>query len=304
MRGLMRGFPSRYMAAGDVELVVVGIAQDGGVPQAGCSCERCVSALNETANILYPVSCVIRGLDGSVHLVEATRDLSSQLGIASTSLGMGDSLIPDSVTLTHAHLGHIDGIGQFGKEAMGQSGMPLFASSSVIRVLEERRLSTPFQTNVTLSGASFRPTEGCGFELEFVRVPHRDEYSDTHAIKVIGPNHSLLFLPDHDNWGQTLGLVGAGSIREWLSSMGVGFAMIDGTFWSDGELGGRDMTQVPHPTISESLELLGEKRDSDPEIIFIHLNHTNPALDGSSNQAKYLSSLGWSIGKQGSTILL
>ena len=304
MRGLMRGFPSRYMAAGDVELVVVGIAQDGGVPQAGCSCERCVSALNEPANILYPVSCVIRGLDGSVHLVEATRGLSSQLGIASTSLGMGDSLIPDSVTLTHAHLGHIDGIGQFGKEAMGQRGVPLFASSSVIRVLDERRLSSPFRANETLSGASFSPTEGCGFELEFVRVPHRDEYSDTHAIKVIGPNHSLLFLPDHDNWGQTLEMAGAGSIREWLSSMGVGFAMIDGTFWSDGELGGRDMAQVPHPTISESLELLGEKRDGDPEIIFIHLNHTNPALDGSSNQAKYLSSLGWSIGKQGSTILL
>ena len=140
--------------------------------------------------------------------------------------------------------------------------------------------------------------------MEFVRVPHRDEYSDTHAIKVIGPNHSLLFLPDHDNWGQTLEMAGAGSIREWLSSMGVGFAMIDGTFWSDGELGGRDMAQVPHPTISESLELLGDKRDGDPDIIFIHLNHTNPALDESSNQAKYLSSLGWSIGKQGTTILL
>ena len=304
MRGLMRGFPSRHMAAGDVELVVVGIAQDGGVPQAGCSCERCVSALNEPTNILYPVSCVIRGLDGSVHLVEATRSLSLQLGIASASLGMGDSLIPDSVTLTHAHLGHIDGIGQFGKEAMGQSGVPLFASSSVIRVLDERRLSSPFRANETLPGASFSPTEGCGFELEFVRVPHRDEHSDTHAIKVIGPNHSLLFLPDHDNWGQTLEMAGAGSIREWLSSMGVGFAMIDGTFWSDGELGGRDMAQVPHPTISESLELLGEKRDGDPDIIFIHLNHTNPALDESSNQAKYLSSLGWSIGKQGTTILL
>jgi len=84
----------------------------------------------------------------------------------------------------------------------------------------------------------------------------------------------------------------------------VDFAMIDGTFWSDDELGGRDMTQVPHPTISESLELLGERREGDPEIIFIHLNHTNPALDGASSQAAHLSGLGWSIGEQGSTILL
>ncbi len=300
----MEGFPSRCMADGDVEVVVLGIAQDGGVPQAGCSCERCVSALNDPTEVLYPVSCAIRGLDGSVHLIEATRSLSHQLGIAATSLGKGDSLIPDSVSLTHAHLGHIDGIGQFGKEAMGGSGIPLFSSSSVIRVLEERTLSGPFQTNAVPTGTSFSPTEGCGFELEFILVPHRDEYSDTHAIRVMGPNHSLLFLPDHDDWEGTLELVGEVSIREWLISMGVEFAMIDGTFWSDDELGGRDMAQVPHPTISESLELLGERRGGDPEVIFIHLNHTNPALDGDSSEAGHLSNLGWSIGKQGSTILL
>jgi pyrroloquinoline quinone biosynthesis protein B len=86
--------------------------------------------------------------------------------------------------------------------------------------------------------------------------------------------------------------------------MKVDFALIDGTFWSADELGGRDMGQVPHPTISESLELLGEKREGDPEIVFIHLNHTNPALDRGSEQFSELSDLGWSIGEQGSTILL
>jgi pyrroloquinoline quinone biosynthesis protein B len=239
-----------------------------------------------------------------MHLIEATRSLSHQLGIAAKSLGEGDSLIPDSVSLTHSHLGHIDGIGQFGKEAMGGSGVPLFASSSVIQVIEERGLLAPFQVNIKLPGAPFRPTEGCGFELEFVRVPHRDEYSDTHAIRVIGPDRSLLFLPDHDNWGQTLALVGEKSIKGWLDSMGVDFAMIDGTFWNDDELRGRDISQVPHPTISESLELLGGKQEGDPDIIFIHLNHTNPALDEDSIQASNLSKLGWSVGEQGSTILL
>jgi pyrroloquinoline quinone biosynthesis protein B len=300
----MREIPSQHMATRDVELVVVGIAQDGGVPQAGCVCERCVSAMKDDSKRLYPVSCVIRGSDGSVHLVEATRSLSHQLGIAASALGVGVSLIPDSISLTHAHLGHIDGIGQFGKEVMGLDGIPLFASSSVIQVLEERRLSAPFQANAVFSGSAFSPSEGCGFELEFVRVPHRDEYSDTHAIRVSGPNYALLFLPDHDDWGQTLEMVGEGSIRGWLRSMKVDFALIDGTFWSADELGGRDMGQVPHPTISESLELLGKKREGDPEIVFIHLNHTNPALDRGSEQFRELTDLGWSIGEQGSTILL
>lgn len=300
----MREFPSQCMAVEGVEVVVLGVAQDGGVPQAGCSCDRCVSALNDSTKVLYPVSCAIRGLDGSVHLIEATRSLPHQLGIAAKFLDKGDSLIPDSVSLTHAHMGHIDGIGQFGKEAIGVSGVPLFSSSSVIRVLDDRCLSGPFQTNAVPNGTSFSPKQGCGFELEFVRVPHRDEYSDTHAIRVIGPNHSLLFLPDHDDWRGTLDLVGEESIRGWLGSMRVDFAMIDGTFWNEDELEGRDMTQVPHPTISETLELLGERQEDDPEIIFIHLNHTNPVLDEDSRQAVHLSNLGWSVGKQGSTILL
>ena len=300
----MRGIPSQHMATKDVELVLVGISQDGGVPQAGCVCERCVSAMKDNSKRMYPVSCVIKGSDGSVHLVEATRDLAQQLGVAAISLGMGGSITPDSVCLTHAHLGHIDGLGQFGKESMGLEEVPLFASPSVIGVLNERGLSTPFQTNEATAGRPFPPSEGCGFELEFVRVPHRDEYSDTHAIRIDAPDSSLLFLPDHDDWDQTLEMVREGSIREWLKAMKVDYALIDGTFWGSDELRGRDMTQVPHPTISESLDRLGDRREGDPEIFFIHLNHTNPALDRGSDQLRELSSMGWSVGDQGSTIVL
>ena len=137
MIGLMRGFPSQCMAIGDVELVVVGIAQDGGVPQAGCVCERCVVALKDESRRFHPVSCIIRGSDGSIHLIEASRAIASQLGIAAISLNVGSSITPDSVSLTHAHLGHIDGLGQFGKEVMGLENVTLFASNSVIEVLNE-----------------------------------------------------------------------------------------------------------------------------------------------------------------------
>ena len=105
-------------------------------------------------------------------------------------------------------------------------------------------------------------------------VPHRDEFSDTHAIKIIGPSSSLLFLPDHDDW-PTLDMAGQTSIRDWLNSLEVNFALIDGTFWSGDELDGRDMSQIPHPTISETIARLGRREDGDPEVIFFHLNHTN-----------------------------
>ena len=296
--------PSQYMADEGVELVVLGIAQDGGVPQAGCFCKRCFVAINDPSKSLYPTSCIIRGLDGSFHLIEATRSLPHQLGIAARGLGVQTAITPDSVCLTHSHLGHIDGLGQFGKEVMGLDGIPLFASSSVIGVLEERSLSSPFRTNEVIAGNTFSPSLGCGFEYEFIQVPHRDEHSDTHAIVIRGPKSALLFLPDHDDWGQTLSMVGENSIMSWLQKLEIEFALIDGTFWSSDELGGRDIAQVPHPTISESLTLLRSKEEGDPEVAFIHLNHTNPALDPDSKQCMEVSSLGWSIGKQGSVFEL
>ena len=300
----MGGIPSQYMSTGDVKLVVLGIAQDGGVPQAGCECERCADAMSDHSKILHPVSCMIRGSDGSVHLVEASRAIASQLGIASASLGIGKSATPDSVSLTHAHLGHIDGLGQFGKEVMGLKGVPLFASPSVIRAIDLRGFSGPFQANEVVAGVPFSPSEGCGFELEFIRVPHRDEYSDTHAIKIVGPAHSLLFLPDHDDWDGTLEMVGKRGIREWLSALEVDYALFDGTFWSGGELGGRDMSQIPHPTIMDTMSRLGRKKKEDPEIFFIHLNHTNPALVPDSEESKELGSAGWAVVEQGSVIVL
>ncbi len=300
----MWGFPSQHVAIGDVELVVVGIAQDGGVPQAGCECERCMVAMKDESKRLHPVSCIIRGSDGSIHLIEATRAIASQLGIAAISLEVGTSVTPDSVCLTHAHLGHIDGLGQFGKEAMGLDGVTLFASNSVIRVLNDRGLSKPFRANEVVAGIAFAPSAECGFEFKFVRVPHRDEDSDTHAIIIIGPQYSLLFLPDHDDWDETLKMVGHEGIREWLMALDIDYALVDGTFWNANELGGRDMSQVPHPTISDSLNRLGDRDKGDPNISFIHLNHTNPALDPESEQTEQLASTGWSVAEQGSIIAL
>ena len=99
-------------------------------------------------------------------------------------------------------------------------------------------------------------------------------------------------------------MAGQTSIRDWLNSLEVNFALIDGTFWSGDELDGRDMSQSPHPPISDTIGSLGRKEDGDPEVIFFHLNHTNPVIDPSSNECRELSSLGWSVGEQGTTFVL
>ena len=53
-------------------------------------------------------------------------------------------------------------------------------------------------------------------------------------------------------------------------------AIVDGTFYNKTEISSRDITEIPHPFIEETKELL---KDSSSRIIFTHINHTNPVND-------------------------
>ena len=80
-----------------------------------------------------------------------------------------------------------------------------------------------------------------------------------HAIIIRGPLKSLLFLPDHDSWDETLEAHNCDSIRSFLAKFSIDIALLDGTFWSGGELKG-EICAFPHPTVEKSLHRLGETR--------------------------------------------
>ena len=276
-------------------ITVLGIAQDGGRPQPGCQ-RPCCKDLSQS-DYRSPVSLGIKTENGTTILIEATRDLGRQL------LTFGESSI-DHLFLTHAHLGHVDGLGLFGRETMSARGIPLHSSSSMQSLIK----STPAWA-ILLEQGVFNLTEIGQVEIddvviESIAIPHRAELSDMHAFVIRGKDHSVLFLPDHDSWDQTLSSHNASSIREWLNNLAITHALLDGTFWSGDELQGRDMSVVPHPTIQDSLMRLGEKIIEDPEIYFTHLNHTNPALQENSAEYQKIIQLGWKVSSEGQRINL
>jgi pyrroloquinoline quinone biosynthesis protein B len=256
---------------------------------------------------LYPVSLGIKDDDGNYHLIEASRSLAKQLRLwAEATRHLGEELpiiSPiSSVTLTHKHLGHIDGIGQFGREVMGykSNSIRLLAGKKVIQDLEEKSYLEPFASEVISNGS--KVTLGKGLALEFLRVPHREqECSETYGIVVRGNKKSILFLPDHDTYKETLSYQKHTSLKEWLRSLQIDVALLDGTFFTVEEVAKRrsDATGIPHPPICESLDLLKQRDvEIDPEVIFVHLNHTNPVIDDETKRQE-IKQLGWDIGNQG-----
>lgn len=280
------------------EVTLLGIAQDGGRPQPLCQKQCCANVgLDERA---FPTSMGIKFEDSSTHLFDATRNLGDQLNIWQENL-------PSHVWLTHAHFGHVDGLGLFGRETIGAKGIILHVSKQMQELIQ----ATPQWAIMLEQGVFtlevFATGEEISVESETIiplLVPHRDELSDMHAFIIRGKEKSLLYLPDHDTWEETLSLYGCKLIREWFEKFNIDTAFIDGTFWSQHELSGRSQEEVPHPPVSQTIAHLGSRLPSDAEVFFIHLNHTNPLYDKSSSAFKTVESMGWKIGVQGMKVNL
>ena len=291
-----------------VSVTILGTAQDGGIPQAGCSCRRCLDAHRDLKLRKYPVSLGILGVDGTKHIIEITKNLSEQLVIWTPD--KNELFIPETVSITHLHLGHVEGIGQLGKPVMGLREVDVYLSPKNKDVFDNRSDIVLMEDEGNIRTHSknfnhpFEPMDGCGFSLQFIPIPHRSELGDNAAIIIKAEGKSILFMPDQDSWGETLDYHSKENIRDFLKMFDIDEALIDGTFWSMDELPRRDISKIPHPTIQETIQLLGSKREGDPEISFLHLNHSNPVNDLGSEQRKVVEENGWKISEIGDVLKL
>ena len=265
-----------------VRVTLLGSAQDGGVPQAG-------SVHREGLDKRYPAAIGLVDSNGGRHLFDASRYLAEQLQIWNQT-GV------DSIFLTHAHIGHVDGLTLFGKEVMNCKGISLYCSDIMLDLIQK----TPMWS-IMLDQGVFTPygnniVKLPGVTVEALKVPHRAELSDMHAY-IIKAEKSLLYLPDHDTWSETLN---GHDLRSWLNHLEIDIALIDGTFYSYDELKNRKQEEIPHPPVEQTLQMLGERRDGDGEVVFIHLNHTNPLCMDETP----VTELGWKVGKEGMSFSL
>ena len=273
-----------------IEAILLGTAQDGGLPQVGCHCARCNLARTDPAERRW-VACL--GLiDHAVRqtwLIDATPDLKDQLH-ALQGLVPGYPL--SGIVLTHAHIGHYAGLIHLGREAWNTDALSVYASARMVQFL---RANAPWSHLVELENIELcllTPEQEIelsqGLHLTPLPVPHRDEFSDTLAFVVRSPGRRLFYCPDIDAWDRW-----DRDLRSFLSGFDV--AVLDGTFFSAHELPDRDLSQIPHPLVTDTA---GRLAGIDCEVHLIHLNHTNPLL-APGPERDWLSARGLSVGAFG-----
>ena len=258
-------------------LVVLGVAQDGGVPQAGT--REHPGWEDPTARRRVACLGLVDPLTSQRWLFEATPDFPEQLhaldGMAPRAARPG----LDGIFLTHAHIGHYAGLMWLGLESMGAREVPVYAMP---RMREYLSTNGPWSQLVRLRNIVLQPlkanqpvTLNQRLRVVPLPVPHRQEYSEVVGYRIDGPQHSVLFIPDIDSWEQ---LDAAGVRIEQLLS-DVDFAYLDATFYDGDEIPGVDMSAFPHPFITHTMARLADLPAPErAKVRFIHLNHTNPAL--------------------------
>jgi pyrroloquinoline quinone biosynthesis protein B len=275
-----------------VSLKVLGTIQDGGIPHLGCNKKCCEEYfLNQTQRIGVSSLGISNLKNNKNYLIDATPDINFQLKKLIGNENISKKL--NGIFITHAHMGHYSGLLNLGRESFSSSLVPLFVMPKMHEFISS---NGPWDQlvklkNVDLKSLSNNKPEVLGDNLSIVPflVPHRDEYSETVGYKIIGPNKTALFIPDIDKWEKW-----EISIVELVKE--VDYAFLDGTFYDAKEINNRDISEIPHPFIIESLELFKNLSVVDKnKVYFIHLNHTNPAIDKSSAPFKNITYKGFNV---------
>ena len=270
---------------------VLGIVQDAGYPHIGCEKDCC----EQVSPGDYFVSCLglVDKTNNKRYLFDATPDIHNQINLLEK---FTDANLIDGIFLTHAHIGHYTGLMYLGREGLGGKNIMVYALKRMVRFLTK---NGPWDQLVKLNNISIQTISNKEFvklsENIFVipiKVPHRDEYSETVGYKIIGKSKKILFIPDIDKWDEW-----EKSIIEEVKL--VDYAFIDGTFYNGSELN-RDMSEIPHPSIEETLQLFSNQPVAERnKIYFIHINHTNPILTNKNGIKDMVEGLGFNIAKRG-----
>jgi pyrroloquinoline quinone biosynthesis protein B len=271
-------------------LVVLGTAQDGGIPHLGGLSAPDEAARKDARERRRVASLlIVNPASGRRWLVDATPDVAAQIERADVvapprAAASGRPSVLDGIFLTHAHIGHYLGLAWFGREVYGADHLVVHGSERMTAFL---RSNGPWELLVRLGHielATMRPDKPIdlapGLSITPFLVPHRDEYTDTFGFEIRGPKRAIIYIPDIDKWERW-----STPIEEKIEKADV--ALLDGTFFGDGEIPGRSLAEIPHPFVVETIARLAKLPEAERrKVVFTHLNHSNPAaLAGTPERA-------------------
>tara|TARA_Y100000590_G_scaffold469861_1_gene660214 strand:+ start:2116 stop:2982 length:867 start_codon:yes stop_codon:yes gene_type:complete len=284
-----------------IEILTLGTIQDGGYPHAGCNKECCMDAWHNPGMTKYVASIgIIDHINNKYWIIDITPDFKKQYQMINTYLNRSYEF--SGIFITHAHTGHYTGLFELGLEVLNTHDIPLYVMPGLLNFFKKNiSIDFLFKSN-NVRPVKIEENENIilsnDVSINAFLVPHRNEMSETVGFKIKSNLKSVIYIPDIDAW------------EDWdVNIIDIiktnNLVLIDGTFYNKDELQERNMLDVPHPLVLDSLDLF-ENLDMEDKnkIYFTHLNHTNSLVKQNSNEYKTLCDKGYHVLQDGDNFII
>ena len=272
-------------------IFVLGTSQDGGYPHLGCKDKCCIKAWKNHSLIRYPSSIAYVDKElGKYWLFDVSPKIKEQMYLLNDF-----NCQLAGVFLTHAHFGHYVGLLEFGLEVLNTNNVPVYAMPRMFDFISN---NNPFNLliknkNIILHNIKDELKIDIGSCVVIPsEVPHRNELSETVCYKINSSDKSVVYMPDIDTFNSF-----ESNIKSIVIDNDVIF--LDGTFYSKNEITNRNINDIPHPEIIQTMSLLSDLNYEDKKkIYFTHLNHTNPTIIQKSKEYLNVLNKGFQFAKE------
>ena len=281
-----------------MSVMILGTVQDGGYPHIGCRKKCCKSAWLNQYNKRFIASIAILDSDlKECWIIDSSPDIKNQLNMIMNFMEIDSLPKIRGIFLTHAHTGHYSGLLDLGKEAMNADNIPVYSMPDMARFISS---NNPFKFLISSNNIHIKEISdnqkielSNGVIISPFKVPHRNELSETVGYRIYSDSKSIIYIPDIDSWDQwEKDIIDVIKNNDYL--------FLDGTFYNCEEINNRNISEIPHPFIKDSLikfEVLDKYNRN--KIFFTHFNHTNIMLRNNNKLKQSLISDGYNIANEG-----
>jgi pyrroloquinoline quinone biosynthesis protein B len=285
---------------------VLGSAAGGGVPQWNCGCPNCARARRGEAPARTQSSFAVSPDKRTWILVNVSADVGRQLAVTPDLWPHGARASPfAAVLITDANVDHTAGLGEFRQEPDPLVVVSTRATKELLapQLAFARFDRAPHSWRVCEDGDDVAPSLGDAIgSLLAIRVVEVPGLLPGYAGRRSAAGAVVAYEFCERATGATLLIAPVFADLDERLARAVArcdLALLDGSFYADGELAGKTARSLGHAPVSgpggtlERVAPLGARR------VFVHLNNTNPMLDPASEAHRATVEAGCEVADDG-----